>query len=95
MKLIIDIDKEKYNQIIYSYQGSNVRPKDYEIAIINGTPIPNNATCGDVIRVMFPYIKVKEHKESNTVIWTLDGLNHHQFELDWWNARYRKEDKNE
>lgn len=49
MRMIIDISKEKYNQIINSYQGSNVRPKDYEIAVINGTPIPDNATniCGD------------------------------------------------
>ena len=39
MKLIVDIAKEKYNQIINSYQGSNVRPKDYEIAIINGIPL--------------------------------------------------------
>ena len=39
MKLIIDIAKEKYNRIINSYQGSNVRPKDYEIAIINGIPL--------------------------------------------------------
>lgn len=38
--LIIKIDEEKYNQIINRYQGSNVRPKDYEIAIINGTPLP-------------------------------------------------------
>jgi hypothetical protein len=39
MKLIIDVAKEKYNRIINSYQGSNVRPKDYEIAIINGIPL--------------------------------------------------------
>jgi hypothetical protein len=39
MKLIIDIAKEKYNRIVNSYQGSNVRPKDYEIAIINGIPL--------------------------------------------------------
>lgn len=53
MKLIVDIDKEKYNQIINSYQGSNVRPKDYEIAIINGTSIPDNATNGDVMKNLF------------------------------------------
>ena len=38
MQIVIDISEEKYNQIVNSYQGSNVRPKDYEIAIINGTP---------------------------------------------------------
>ena len=40
MQIVIEIPEEKYNQIINSYQGSNVRPKDYEIAIINGTPLP-------------------------------------------------------
>ena len=40
MQIVIDIPEDKYNQIINSYQGSNVRPKDYEIAIINGTPLP-------------------------------------------------------
>lgn len=39
MKLIVDISKETYNQIINKYHGSNVRPKDYEIAIINGIPL--------------------------------------------------------
>ncbi len=39
MQIVIDIPEEKYNQIINRYQGSNVRPKDYEIAIIDGTPL--------------------------------------------------------
>ena len=40
MQIVIDIPEEKYNQIINSYKGSNVRPKDYEIAVMNGTPLP-------------------------------------------------------
>lgn len=47
IELVIKIPEEKYNQIINSYQGSNVRPKDYEIAIINGTPLPKGH--GDLI----------------------------------------------
>lgn len=42
MKLKINISEEKYNQIINHYKGSNVRPKDYEIAIINGTVLPED-----------------------------------------------------
>lgn len=79
MKLIIDIDKEKYNQIINSYQGSNVRPKDYEIAIINGTPISDNATNGDVIMAMFPNV--------DFVTDVFGGFN---FPKWWWNAPYQK-----
>lgn len=40
IELVVKIPEEKYNQIINSYQGTTVRPKDYEIAIINGTPLP-------------------------------------------------------
>lgn len=40
IEMVIRIPEEKYNQIINFYQESKVRPKDYEIAIINGTPLP-------------------------------------------------------
>lgn len=42
IELVIKIPEEKYNQIINRYQGSNVRPKDYEIAIINGIQLPKS-----------------------------------------------------
>ena len=77
MKLIIEINEEKYNQIINSYQGSNVRPKDYEIAIINGTPISDNATNGDIIKALFP-------NESDFET---------DFDEKWWNAPYQKGSK--
>ena len=40
IELVIKIPEEKYNQIINFYQEFNIRPKDYEIAIINGTILP-------------------------------------------------------
>ena len=87
MKLIIEIDKEKYNQIVNSYQGSNVRPKDYEIAIINGTPITDDATNGEVIKAMFPNAKI-EH-QGGIVRFIVDGWSF-QIAEDWWNAPYQK-----
>lgn len=82
MKLIVDIPEEKYNQIINSYQGSNVRPKDYEIAVINGTPIPDNATNGDVMKAIF-----KPNRITRT-----DDTVHIDYDItpDWWNAPYQK-----
>ena len=47
MQIVINIPEEKYNQIINSYQGTTVRPKDYEIAIIKGTVLPKGH--GDLI----------------------------------------------
>ena len=82
MKLIIDIPEENYNQIISSYQGSNVRPKDYEIAIINGTPIPDNATNGDVIMAVFePNINKRHNGED---------IEAYYFDTVWWNAPYKR-----
>lgn len=93
MKLIIEINEEKYNQIINSYQGSNVRPKDYEIAVINGTPIPDNATNGDILWAMFPTIKIDEmtHKIYATIQydWTYVGIEFDAMK-EWWNAPYQK-----
>ena len=99
MKLIIDIDKEKYNQIINSYQGSNVRPKDYEIAVINGTPIPDNATNGDVIKTMFGDDKVSAFMGYVRIMakvgnWCNEGVVA-EFDKDWWNAPYQKGGTNE
>ena len=83
MKLIIDIPKEIYNQIINSYQGSNVRPKDYEIAIIDGTPIPDNATNGQVIQTLFKPNRV-ERTDDDVIVENYD------FNEEWWNAPYQK-----
>lgn len=87
MRLLIDIPKEIYDQIINSYQGSTVRPKDYEIAIINGTPIPDNVSNGDVIRAMFPNTSLHINEMSHTV-WV--GYEEMSFRIDWWNSPYQK-----
>ena len=79
MQIVIDIPEDKYNQIVNSYQGSNVRPKDYEIAVINGTPIPDNATNGDVVEIMF----------NEEDIWDIQtALNLHSETIGWWHSLY-------
>ena len=47
---------------------------------------PNNATNGDMIKAMFPNVSVKIFEDMNTVI-----FGNTQFDLDWWNAPYKKE----
>ena len=50
---------------------------------INAIPIPENATNGDVIKAMFPNLKISEPptrigvKEISTYVQT-----------DWWNAKF-------
>ena len=58
MKLIIDIDKE-LKSAVYRY-GLFLNPTEKTSlidAINNGTPIPDNATNGDVMKMMFPNIE--------------------------------------
>lgn len=52
MKLIINIPKNNYNQIREGFYEDNCGVM--AISIIDGTPIPDNATNGDVIKAMFP-----------------------------------------
>ena len=71
MKLIVDIDEDVYKKIVadkYAIYDKMFYP------IKNGTPIPNNATNGDVIKAMFP----------NEYDFETD------FDAEWWNAPYQK-----
>ena len=58
IELVIKIPEEKYNQIINSYKGSNARPKDYEIAIINGTVLSKGHE--KIKKESIPYLMHKE-----------------------------------
>lgn len=51
MKLIIDIPEEKYNDILHTHV--NMRGIVGN-AVAIGTPIPDNATNGDMLKAMFP-----------------------------------------
>ena len=80
MKLLIDINENVYTRLF-----DNGRPMDIadgiviERAIRNGTPIPDNATNGDVIDAMFPNV--------DFVTDVFGGFN---FPKWWWNASYQK-----
>ena len=57
MKLIIDIPEETYNDIQSRdwKNGELIFSEEWK-AIYNGTPIPDNATNGDVMKIIFPKI---------------------------------------
>jgi len=76
MKLMIDIpDKDYDNKTLVDYFGCYSKMLD--ATIYNGTPIPDNATNGDVIKAMFP--------NDNTV-----KVMEVRMKSDWWNAPYQK-----
>ena len=96
MQIVIDIPKDRYSFINSIKDGVS----DYQTsmmlynAIRNGTPIPDNATNGDVIKAMFG---VKEVDMSNTycVHFPEEEDYSHYFFKEWWNALYKVESEDE
>ena len=81
MKLIIDINEIAYKNATHipsiDWNGNLLRIVND--ALQNGTPIPENATNGDVIDAMFPNV--------DFVTDVFGGFN---FPKWWWNALYQK-----
>jgi len=92
MKELIDIPKRAYDM---TKEMGNVIDADNEVvaeAIRNGTPIPDNATNGEVIKAMFHDAEI--HLDGNDVFF------HHmgfwiKYNIRWWNAPYQKGGANE
>jgi len=91
MKLIIDIPEEVYKQMISRDIYKSIHEQLSYKAIQEGTPIPDNATNGDVIKAMFPYGKYNEYfadvemrtEENDTRFKSV-------FDRDWWDEPYQK-----
>lgn len=74
MKLIIDIPEEVYKlgALGLYFDCYSMRLHD---TILSGTPIPDNATNGEVIQTLFP----NEHDFET------------DFDEEWWNSPYQSE----
>jgi len=89
MKLIIDIPKEIYkaSQIVGA-KFDDVIQIPLEV-IANCTPIPDNATNGDVLKAMFPNIEVEEQGKDLFIVFNMD-IQGTPFYKAWWNSPYQK-----
>ena len=76
MKVLIDIDEDEYDFLTTCPYPKNIF--NVTLAIVNGTPIPEEASNGDVIQMLFPKI---DTNFSNVIDLNL-----------WWNAQYQKGD---
>ena len=95
MKLIIDIPEEVREHIFDLANDCNEIPLGINAhmvkAVANGTPIPDNATNGDIIKILYPN---REFINKGDVYWyPLDYL-FHEFSPSWWNSPYQKDDGN-
>ena len=86
MKVLIDIPEDIYNHIIVD---SEYFTPNLVKAFRNGTPIPDNATNGDVIHGLYiPYGYVV-NDDYDEIIISAEGVDM-RFSKAWWNAPYQK-----
>lgn len=94
MKLIIDIPEEMLKWV----NDANKFYNDYGLGdfidvVKNGTPIPDNATNGDVIKAMFPNTEVDDYdygKDPVIDVYGIDDTEYITLRKAWWNASYQK-----
>ena len=61
MKLIIDIPEKDYKEVLKdTYSGTPFENRIFT-AIANGTSIPENTTNEDVMKAIFPSMKIERH----------------------------------
>jgi len=95
MKLIIDIDEDRYDKNYLLVK--NGMGDDVHRAVANGTPIPDNATNGDVITAMFPNATIVE-MDLEVFLYTRTREKDEDvqiFDTEWWNSQYLKGGANE
>jgi len=83
MKLIIDIPDDVYKKTVFYREFKDLNDCVTTIkALENGTPIPDNATNGEVIKALF---------EPNWIR-RMDDVVREEYEFDavWWNTPYQK-----
>ncbi len=92
MKLILDISNDIFNDISEGYTCQEYADELINL-VQNGTPIPDNATNGDVIKAMFPNTSIHYHKANELVddyvSVNIMGCDTQQdYSAEWWNALY-------
>lgn len=92
MQIVIDIPEEHYRTLQDAMK--NHMESLVGKIILNGTPIPDNATNGDVIKAIFPNIQISDSEVMKNVYTgipygELIGANIDCMR-DWWNAPYQK-----
>ena len=90
MQIVIDIPEDVYTRLFDNgIQDNEIAVDDIcemARALRLGTPIPDNATNGDVMISLYPNLKYTI--QNGRVVTTIGVAS--SFDLDWWNAPYQK-----
>ena len=88
MKLMINISDSTYEAIMSrDWKNAGWLFSEELKAIHDGTPIPDNVTNGDVIKALFPRIKIKKFP---TFLRVIEGEEYIPMTYDWWNSPYKR-----
>lgn len=94
MKLIIDIPEREYKVICENnYVAVCACPNLLSNAIKNGTPIPDNATNGEMIKALFPNTEIDDYdygKDPVIDVYGIDDTEYITLRKVWWKAPYQK-----
>ena len=89
MKLIIDIPEEEYRKIMKYKNSCFLLDK----AVVNGTPLPKDATNGQVLLQIFPPSVYFGDNEKHLVLLAKD-CELTCYNNGWWNAPYKADKEN-
>ena len=94
MKIVIDIPEEEYNLIkIKSESNIGGVSSEAERVIAKGTPIPDNATNGDVIQAVYSHYTFEIESFEGFVRCSYDGW-YIRLPICWWDAPYKEGETN-
>ena len=84
MQIVIDISEENYKVMKASVNKSS---SDY--LILDGTPLPENPTNGDVIKFMFPNMIDSCWERKKYLSDVCGDYTAIEYTENWWNAPYK------
>lgn len=93
-KIIIDIQDDVYRVLkedIYPIPDTERLALVFKTLVKKGTPLPDNATNGDVIKAMFPHHDIEVNEQKNYVQVFYDSF-YTTYPLRWWLEPYKAGD---
>jgi hypothetical protein len=86
---LIDREKTMEEILIDVCDGFEVTDIIEKMPPVQAIPISEGATNGDMIKAMFPLVKVKEKNNGYEVYFGI-GTSTQYFNHQWWNAPYKR-----
>ena len=96
-KLVIEVYEEVLEGIVFKNK-NKISLKPSELAILHGTPLPEDATNGDIFKAMFSNLRICENRDNKDYPYIEVFIGEHDstcYPKEWWNSPYNRGEKNE